>query len=70
MRWHRHRKTDRTTLEEHTEAHQALHKAEEDLDEARDRNQEIVIVVKKVTEYGRRNNFTEMISEALRGTRP
>jgi hypothetical protein len=70
MFWRRHRKTDRSTLEEHTEAHKALHKAEDDLGQAQDRNQEITVVVKKVTEYGRRNNFTEMISEALRGTRP
>lgn len=70
MLWRRHRKTDRETIEEHVEAHQALHKAEDDLDEAKGRNQEITVVVKKVTEYGRRNNFTEMISEALRGTRP
>jgi hypothetical protein len=69
MLWRRHRKTDRETIEEHVEAHQALHKAEHDLDEAKDRNQEIVVVVKKVTKHGETNNFAEMIRQAMGGAK-
>lgn len=66
MRWRR--KTDPEVPREHEDARKALHKAERDLNEAQDRNTEIIHVAEKAKAYGRRNNFTEMISQALHGT--
>lgn len=68
MRWHR-RKSDPSTLEEHTEAHKALHKAEDDLTETRDRNREITETVKKAVRLGESNNFAEMILKAMGGAK-
>jgi len=66
--WHRRKKTDRVTREECAEASKALHKAEDDLQDAKDQNQEINQVVTKVARYGEENNFAEMIRQAFGGT--
>lgn len=69
MSWLRRRKTDRSTLDEHMAAHKALHKAEDDLREAQERNQEIVTVVRRAKRYGEANNFAQLIRDAMGGAK-
>jgi hypothetical protein len=73
MLWRRHRKTDLETpeqvREQHAEASDALHKAQDDLRDTRERNHEITTVVTQVRRYGEQNNFADMIREAFGGAR-
>lgn len=67
MRWHR-RRTERPDLSpEHVEARKALTKATKDLKRTESSNTEIIRTAEEARDYGRRNNFTEMIRAALHG---
>lgn len=65
MRWRR-PKSD-PVVHENPEAQAALEKAESDLQDAEDRNPEIVAAVNRAKRVGVQNNFAEMIREALGG---
>jgi hypothetical protein len=66
VRWHR-RRTERPEPPEHAEAQKALHKARKDLKRTESSNTEIIRTAEEAKDYGRRNNFTELIREALHG---
>jgi hypothetical protein len=67
MRWRRRRTEGPDLSPEHVEARKALHKAKRDLKKTEISNTEILRIAEEAKDYGRRNNFTELLREAFHG---
>jgi hypothetical protein len=65
--WWRRRTEGPDLSPEHVEARKALTKAKKDLHQTQASNTEILRIAEEAKDYGRRNNFTEMIRAALQG---
>lgn len=70
MRW-RHRKNDHPAepSPEEVEATKALSKADQAVEDAESTNEEVTATVRLLNRYGDRNNFADLIREAMGGTR-
>jgi hypothetical protein len=65
MKWPHRKRADAGPTEGEKEARQALHAAEERVQQAKEDAPEVTTVVHTLKRYGERNNFTAMIRKAL-----
>ena len=68
MRWHLRKSESSVSPKDKAKAEAALHRADEEVQAARDHNQEVTETVRSLKRYHEVNHLAEVITRALGGT--